>query len=664
MTSATPSASVPEGTALTLPGLLANRAEHTPQRVALREKEFGIWQETTWAGYLSRVRRFSLGLASAGVKKRDRVAVIGDNRPEWVIAELAAQALGALPLGLYQDATAAELAELLKVARPVAVVAEDQEQVDKVLEIRDALPGLKHVIYYDDRGMHGYEAPGLVPFSYVEALGTKAHEQSPHAFAKHLAALRPADTALLCTTSGTTSRPKLAMLSHANTLAMAEQFQRVDPMTPDDNFVSFLPLAWIGEQMVSVFSALKVGFAVNFPEEAETVRRDLREIGPQAVMSPPRIWENMASDVQVMAEDATPLKRWAYGWAMKAGQTTAEARFAGRTERVSEKLRRRMADWVALRPIRDHLGLARVRRAYTGGAALGPDVFRFFHAIGVNLKQLYGQTEVSGISVVHRDGDIRFQTVGKPLPETEVRIAGDGEIICRSPAVFQGYFEDKAATADAIEGGWLHSGDAGYFDGDHLVVIDRMSDVMRLPNGDTFSPQYVENKLKFSPYVQEAVVFGGGSYEFVTAMVAIDLENTGQWAECRQIAYTTYTDLARKTEVYDLVRTHVAQINRELPVPARICRFLLLHKQLHADDAELTRTRKVRRRHIAARFRELADALNGNEDSVTVQTEITYQDGRTAQVRHALRIETTARPTASPPQAPTPHAPPLPAPTP
>ena len=664
----------------TLPGLLARHAQRTPRRVALREKEFGIWQEITWAGYLARVRRFSLGLDALGVRKGDRIAIVGDNRPEWTISQLAAQSLGALPLGLYQDAVAAELAGLLQAASPRVVVAEDQEQVDKVLEVRDGLPELEHVLYYDDRGMHGYEAPGLARFEAVETLGAEAHARAPDAFARKVATVEPDDVALLCTTSGTTSRPKLAMLSHANLLAMADQLQRADPMTPDDDFVSFLPLAWIGEQMVSVSAALTVGFVVNFPEEAETVRKDLREIGPQAVMSPPRIWEKMVSDVQVMAQDSTPLKRRAYRWAMKAGRASADARFAGRTESRRARTRRRLADWLVLRPIRDQLGLDRVRRAYTGGAALGPDVFRFFHAVGVNLKQLYGQTEVSGISVVHRDGDVRFQTVGTPLPDTEVRISEEGEILCRSPAVFQGYFRDPEATREALDHGWLRSGDAGSFDDGHLVVIDRLADVTRLPNGELFSPQFVESKLKFSPYVREAVVFDGDRGDgpaddgaggrrddrgddqgddrsddrgddsaFATAMIAIDMENAGQWAERRRIAYTTFTDLARKPEVYDLVRRHVEEVNRELPAAARIRRFLLLHKELHADDAELTRTRKVRRRHVADRFRDLVDALHGDGDSVRVEAEIAYQDGRTAVVEHDLRIETVAAPSAAAP---------------
>ncbi|MDE2782388.1 MAG: AMP-binding protein [Gemmatimonadota bacterium] len=625
----------------TLPGLLARRAAKRPHEVALREKEFGIWQETTWAEYLERVREFALGLVELGIEKGERIAIIGDNRPEWVIAELAAQSLGVLPLGLYQDSIPAELAGMLEAAEARLIVAEDQEQVDKVLEVRDGVPGLEYVVYYDPRGMYAYEAPGLMAFEEVEALGRRRWEKAPAEFDARLAAVRAEDTALLCTTSGTTSIPKLAMLSHANLLAMAGQLVEVDPMGRGDEFVSFLPMAWIGEQMVGVASAMLTGFTVNFPEETATVRSDMREIGPAFLMSPPRIWENMVSDVQVMAEDTTPLKRWIYRWAMKEGESRAEAVASGRRPGLPARFRHRIADWTVFHPIRDQLGLDKVRRAYTGGAALGPDVFRFFHAIGVNLKQLYGQTEVSGISVVHRDGDIRFHTVGTPFPETEIRISGAGEILCRSPAVFQGYFRNPKATAETLDDGWLHSGDAGYFEEDgHLVVIDRLADVMKLHDGTSFSPQYVENKLKFSPYVREAVVFGGAGAPFVTTMIAIDMENAGQWAERHRIPYTTFTDLARRAEIQRLIRSHVTSVNEDLPGAARIRRFLLLHKELHADDAELTRTRKVRRRHIAARFGDIIGALQGDGDSVTVSTEITYQDGRTAEVAHDLRIET------------------------
>ncbi|WP_419161448.1 AMP-binding protein [Candidatus Palauibacter sp.] len=622
-----------------LPGRLQRQASLRGDRVALREKEFGIWQGITWSEYARRVRHFALGLRELGLGRGDRIAIVGDNRPEWVISELAAQSLGSLPLGLYQDAVAAEIEYLLRASTTRVVVAEDQEQVDKVLEIREALPHLEHIVYYDLRGLARYEAPGLLSFEQVERRGEDLERAMPHVYDTYLAAIQTEDTALLCTTSGTTSKPKLAMLSHGNLLSMAEQLQGVDPMSVDDEFVSFLPLAWIGEQMMTISRQLSVGFPVNFPEEPGTVRQDLREIGPRVMFSPPRIWENLVSEVQVMAEDTTRLKRGVFGWAMRVGGQVADAGLRGQSPTVWQRVQRWIAEAAAMRPLKSQLGLRRVRDAYTGGAALGPDVFRFFHAMGVNLKQIYGQTEVAGISVLHRDRDIRFQTVGQPLAEMDVRVADDGEILTRGPAVFQGYFRNPEATRETLENGWLHSGDAGYFDGEgHLVVIDRLKDVMSLADGTTFSPQFIENLLKFSPYVSEAVVFGG-EHPYVAGIIAIDFENTGQWAERRQIAYTTYTDLSQKPEVYELIRAHVESVNADVPEAARIRRFLLLHKELHADDAELTRTRKVRRRFIAQRFEALIAALYGDADSVTVEMQITYQDGRTADVRHDLRIE-------------------------
>lgn len=623
-----------------MPGAIRRLSQVMGEETAWREKDLGIWQEITWSEAYGRVRDFSLGMTALGLERGDRVAIIGDNRPEWVIAELGAQAAGAIPVGIYQDSVLTELSHVLRKAAPKIVIAEDQEQVDKVLEAREAIGGIEAVVYYEPKGLFGYEAPGLMGFPEVEDLGRRLHEEDPARFDELVDALDEDDVALLCTTSGTTSEPKLAMLTHANLLAMARQYRHVDPVGPDDDYVSFLPLAWIGEQMLAVSAAVAVGFTVSFPEGTGTVRRDLREIGPRVLVSPPRIWENLLSDVQVMAEDTTPLKRRVYRWGLGVGRRLSEARFEGRAPGWVDRALGRVAEWVVLGPIKDQLGLRRVRRAYTGGAALGPDIFRYFHALGVNLKQLYGQTEASGIWVVHRDDDIRFHTVGTPFPEMELRVSDRGEILCRGPSVFRGYFENEEATRKALHGGWLHSGDAGYLEEDgHLVVVDRLGDVMLLPDGTTFSPQFVENKLKFSPYIREAVVFGGGDHPYVTAAIAIDFENAGQWAERRQIAYTTFTDLAQKGPVRALCRAHVSEVNQDLPESARIRRFLLLHKELHADDAELTRTRKVRRGFIAERFSDLVDALYGSDDSVTVETEITYQDGRTAVVKHPLAIE-------------------------
>ncbi|MDP9265329.1 MAG: AMP-binding protein [Chloroflexota bacterium] len=621
----------------TLPKLLAANAARYGQRAALREKDLGIWRETSWSEYLENVRRLALGLLTLGFKRGDKLAIIGDNRPEWLFAELAAQSLGGAAVGLYQDGVASELAFVLRHSEARIVVVEDQEQVDKLLEVRASVPAVERIIYYDPRGLRGYSDDLLMPFTEVQALGAK---RSAEDFAAEVARGRADDVALLCYTSGTTGEPKGAMLTHENLLRMARNLRAVDPMSEHDEFVSFLPMAWIGEQMISLSSALAVGFTVNFPEEPDTAQENIREIGPHVIFAPPRIWENLHSTVQVKIEDSPWLKRRLYDLALAVGYQRAARALARARPGALSRIREAAADVLVLAPLKDTLGLSRIRRAYTGGAALGPDTFRFFRAIGVNLKQIYGQTEVSGISVVHRDGDVKFETVGKPLPETEVRISDSGEIESKSPSVFQGYYNNPQATARSLRDGWLYSGDSGLIDEDgHLVVIDRLADVMKLADGSKFSPQYIENKLKFSMYVKEAVVIGQDR-PFVAAVINIDMANTGKWAEGRQIGYTTYTDLAQKPQVYELVSQHVHRVNRELPRAARISRFVLLHKELDADDEELTRTRKVRRHFVEERYSELIAALYGELDVISVETEVRYRTGKTGTMRVPLRVLT------------------------
>jgi long-chain acyl-CoA synthetase len=622
----------------TFPQLLRRLAAQHPHRHALREKRYGIWQSITWAQYEQRVRRFAEGLASMGFRRGETLAVLGDNRPEWVIAELAAQSLGGCSLGLYPDGVLDEVAHVLTHGRVRFVVAEDQEQVDKLVELADsgAIDTVEHVIYYDPRGLERYAQPYLAEFTAVEERGAAAagwwEEQVEQG--------RPEDVAILCTTSGTTGKPKLAMLTHANLLWMASSLMSEDRIGADDEFLSFLPLAWIGEQMIALACALQVGFALNFPESAATVQADLREIGPRVMFSPPRIWETMLSQVQVRAGDAGWLKRAAFDWGLGIGKRAATARVRGRRSGAALRLQQAVAEVVALRPVREQLGLTRIRRAYTGGAPLGPDVFEFFHAIGVNLKQIYGQTEICGIAVMHRDDDIKFNTVGLGIPGTEVRVADDGEILLRSPAVFAGYYRNDEATAGALRDGWLHTGDAGYLDEDgQLVVIDRAKDVMRTPDGTRFSPAFVENKLKFSPYVMEAVAFGGENRPYVAAMISIDGDNVATWAERNHLSFTTYTDLAQKREVYELIAQHVARANLDLPEGARVKRFVLLHKQLDADDEELTRTRKVRRGVIGERYADIIAALYGDGRDVTIRTTVTYQDGGRVERDVTLAIE-------------------------
>jgi long-chain acyl-CoA synthetase len=623
----------------TLPRLLIENARRLGNRVALREKDFGIWQTVTWRQFADHVRAFAMGLRALGVERGDKVAIIGDNRPEWLYAELAAQSIGGASVGIYQDSVAEEVRYLVEASDARVIVAEDQEQVDKIIEIWSHLRGVLKVIYYEPKGLRSYREPYLAGFPDIEELGRAFDRKHPGLFEAEVAQGHPDDIAILSTTSGTTGRPKLAMLTHRNLISQGAGLLAVDPLGPDDEFVSFLPLAWVGEQMITVAAGLQCGLTINFPESTDTVQENIREIGPRVMFSPPRIWENMLSQVQVKIQDTTRLKRAVYEWALRQGYAMADTRFNSATPGLLLRLKYTLARLIVFEELKDHLGLRFIKRAYTGGAALGPDVFRFYHAIGVNLKQVYGQTESAGLSVIHRDGQIKFQTVGSPLPNTEVRIAANGEILVKGPSVFIGYYRNPEATAETLRDGWLHSGDAGYFDEDgHLVVIDRAKDVMTLSDGTIFSPQFIENKLKFSPYVKEAVVFGG-NWPFVTAIINIDFANVGKWAENAQISYTTYTDLAQKPEVYALIRRDVERTNADLPPAARIQRFLLLHKELDADDGELTRTRKVRRRLIAERYREIVEALYGDQSDIEVETTITYQDGRTALIKTRLRIE-------------------------
>lgn len=623
----------------TFPQFLAQHAQQTPDKIALRLRDYGIWQAVTWKQYYEHVKYFSLGLVSLGLKPQETIAIIGDNRPEWVMAELAAQSAGAKSIGIYQDSVVSEMIYIFNNADVSFIVVEDQEQVDKILEMWDQLKGIRKVLYYDPKGLRNYTEEFLMYFPAVQDLGRKYEHEHPGWFEERVALGKGGDLAILSTTSGTTGNPKLAMLTHKSMISMGCNLMSVDSLTAGDEFVSFLPLPWIGEQMMVFSCGLQIGFTINFPEEPETVQHDIREIGPRVMFSPPRIWENLVSQVQVKIQDSTKLKQKLYNWAMPIGYAMADLHFRKQKPSFWMKVKYFLADWLIFQEIKDHLGLRHLKRAYTGGAALGPDVFRFFHALGVNLKQIYGQTEINGIAVVHRDGDVKFQTVGTPIPETEIEIAESGEILMRSPAMMEGYYHNPEATAESLIDGWLHSGDAGYFDEDgHLIVIDRAKDVMTLHDGTKFSPQFIENKLKFSPYIKEAVVFGG-DWPFVTAMINIEFPNVGKWAENRQIAYTTYTDLAQKPPVYELIRKHVEASNADLPPAARIQRFVLLHKELDADDAELTRTRKVRRKLVAQRYEDIISALYSHNTHVEIDSTITYQDGRTARLQTRLAIE-------------------------
>ena len=641
----------------TLPRLLrSNAAKYGAGKVALREKEFGIWQPYTWQDYFEHVRDFTLGLVVLGLVKGDTISIIGDNRPEWLFAELSAQSAGAIGIGIYQDAILKEVSYIINLAESKFIVAEDQEQVDKVLDMGDELTTVKYIVYTDPRGMRKYDDARLISFLEVEALG-KAHEKAhPGAYDALVNATQAEDPAHICITSGTTGHPKLAVLSHRNMLSMATNLGKVDPKLETDEFVSFLPLPWVGEQMMSVASGMLFGFTVNFPEGPETTTENIREIGPNLLFSPPRVWENLAATVQVKILDASPLKRFLYHWCLPIGYEWADLKFQKKTPTLVQKLRYGLAYLLVFRALKDRIGFTRIRSASTGGAALGPDTFRFFHALGVNLKQIYGQTEIFGISCIHRDGDINFDSVGIPIPETEIRIdnpdpQGVGEVISRSAALFQGYYKAEAATAETIVDGWLRSGDAGYFDPNgHLVIIDRMKDIMTLQSSERFSPQFIENKLKFSPYAKEAVCIGQGR-EFVIALLCVDFSIVGKWAEDHRIGYTTYTDLAAKPEIYDLLEKEVKKVNDTLVESQRIRKFALLYKELDADDDELTRTRKVRRGFVDQKYADIIEGIYAGKAQIPVDAVIKYQDGKTSQLKTTIIVRDLIHPDGSTPAA-------------
>jgi long-chain acyl-CoA synthetase len=625
---------------MTLPQYLARNARDFPRRPALREKEKGIWQEWTWADYLARVRAIALGLVSLGFQRGDKLALLSDNRPELYAAMVAAEAVGGVPVPLYQDSIARELSYVIDHADARFVYAEDQEQVDKVLDLKASLPKVERIVYDDPKGMRHYTDPLLTSLEELESRGEKLHAERPAFFDEQLAAGRAEDLALICYTSGTTGTPKGAMISHANLNHAIQGILEIERYMPTDQVLAYLPAAWVGDTYWSLAASLVVGFAVNCPERPETVLDNLREIGPHVIVAPPRIWENLVSVVQVKIDDASWVKRRLARWLMPVGEEVARRTMDKRPLSLGLKILHALGEFFVFGPLRDHLGFRRTRYAYTGGAPLGPEVFLFFRAIGINLKQVYGQTEITGVSCVQRDGDIKLGTVGRPFPNTEVTLTETGEVISKSPGVFVGYYKNPEATAATVRDGWLYSGDAAMFDPDgHLVVIDRAKDVTHLAGGTKFAPQYIENKLKFSPYIREAVAVGQDR-AYVAAMVNIDMENVGKWAERRRIAYTTYADLAQKSEVYDLIAQEVERVNRDLPEGTRIAKYVLLHKELDPDDEEVTRTRKVRRGFVAKKYGDIIEALYSEAPSVPVTTVITYQDGRQATMQTDLAIRT------------------------
>ena len=624
----------------TLPRLLLRNAREFPRRTAMREKDRGIWQAWSWRDYHDHVRDFALGLAALGFARGNRLSVIGDNRPRLYAAQVAAQSLGGISVPVYQDSIATELAFIWNHADVSVIVAEDQEQVDKVVALRAQLPHLRWVIYDDPRGMLGYQHEWLKSFADVEALGRARVAQDPGAFEREIELGRAEDVAFVCYTSGTTGTPKGAMLTHRNGLEAGRMATKAEDFRIDDDYLAYLPMAWVGDAFYTLVMSLYVGFSVNCPESPETVQRDLRELGPTQLLAPPRIWENMLTGVLVRAGDAGPLKRSVFDHFRRVAEQVELLRADGKPVPPGLRLRYALGEFFVYGPVRDQLGLRRTHFALTGGAPLGPDTFRFFRAIGVNLKQVYGSTETTGLVSLQPSAEANPTTVGRPCQGVEVKIADRGEVLVRSGSIFQGYLKNDEATREVIDPeGWFHTGDAGFVDPrGHLVIIDRAKDVGAVADGTPFAPQFVENKLKFSNYIREAVAFGH-ERPFVTAMIAIDMNTVGTWAERRSIPYTSYTDLSQKPEVRGLLRDEIAKINETLPDATRIRRFVLLTKDLDADDAEMTRTRKVRRRYVAEKYASVVDAFYSGQHDVELSSAITYEDGRSATLKSRARIE-------------------------
>ena len=627
------------------PRLLLQHGRVRPHRPAFREKDLGIWQTTTWSEVIEEVRLFAYGLAALGFRRGMNLAVVGDNRPRLYWAMAAAQCLGGVPVPLYQDAPAADMSFVLDNAEIDFAVAEDQEQVDKLLEIKQDLPRLSHIIYDDERGLRNYAQPGLTSFDRVQQLGREFATRHPGFFDEQVALCQPQDPAVILYTSGTTGKPKGVCHSHRALIATARVLAEFDGIDETNELLCYLPLAWVGDFLYSYTMSLLTGFCLNCPESPSTVMTDLREIGPTYYFAPPRVYENILTHVMIRMEDASWIKRRMFHHFMKVARRVGLRVLNGDKDiGLFDRLLYGLGDLLVYGPLKNVLGMSRIRVAYTGGEAIGPDLLEFYRSLGINLKQLYGMTETCVTVCMQRNGQVKLDSVGQPMPGVEVTIAADGEVLVRSPGQMIGYYKRPDETAEVIdENGYFRTGDAGFFDAEgHLKIIDRAKDVGRLASGAMFAPRFLENKLKFFPFIKEAVAFGD-QRDKCMAFINIDMEAVGNWAERRNIAYSGYTDLAAQPAVYELIAGCVEQVNADLAADAmladsQIHRFLILHKELDPDDDELTRTRKVRRRFIAEKYAVLVDALYSGRASQYIETQVKFEDGRQGLVKADLVI--------------------------
>ena len=631
----------------TLPQCFLNKVqEYGAGRVALRQKEFGIWREFSWQESYEQVKAFSLGLIALGLRRGDKVCSVGDNDREYLWAFFGLQAAGGAQVGLFTDSSPKEISYIVDHSEATFVLAQDQEQCDKLLEIKHDIPNVKKVIYWDDKGMWYYDDKWLMSFQEVQALGNDLDKKESDRFAVEVALGEGDDLAIICYTSGTTGLPKGVMLSHTNIVEETRLYQEADTRYDTDNHVSFLPLGWIGEVSLGFAPHVYTGVIMNFPEEPETVRQNIREISPEMILYNSRLWDNLLATVQVRMNDATWINRKLYDWFLPLGYRVADKHFSKEDLGLGLRIANVLGNFLVFSPLRDQLGMSNIRSAYTAGSALSPDAMRFFHALGINLKQIYGSTEVTGGATIHPQGDVKFASVGKPIPEIEIRTSDEGEILITGPTVFIGYYKDEEETERAVlndknERRWFRTGDAGHIDKDgHIIYLDRVKDMITLANGERFSPQFIEGRLRFSPYIRDVMAIGGPTREYVTALIIIDFENVCHWAEKRGTGYTTFLDLSQKREVYQLVNKAVADVNASLPPAGRLRRFVLMHKEFDADEEEMTRTRKLRRSFLNDRYGDIVEALYDDRDTINIRASVRYRDGGEGVVETDIRIAT------------------------
>jgi len=623
----------------TLPQILAKQAQSLAGQTAIRGKAYGIWQTHNWSEYFNYTRFTALGLKSLGVKRGDNIGLVLDNEPEWLFSELGAQSIGAVTLNLFTAAVATELIYGLERVHASCAVVQDQEQVDKLLESREKLPLLKHIVYVDPTGMRSYQNEPMV-ISYADLLekGKSLDAEQKDLFDAELKKGKPDDTALMIMTSGTTGKPKMVMMSHKNFTTMAQQWIEASRLQPGDNWISISPPAWIVDQIWGVGITLVAGMIINFPETVETVTEDFRDIGPSIIITSSRFWEDLASKIRVKIRDAGRIKQFFYNTSQKIGTRIIDQETAGETPSAYLRFLKKVANFTISKPLLDRIGCLQFKEAFTGGHPISPEVIRFFRINGLNLKQCYGMTETAGIFQVQPDGEVKPETVGKPLPKATIKIADDQEVLVSGDFVFKGYYENPEATAEALQDGWFYTGDAGYLDDNgHLMILGRKQDIMRTQDNEVFSPDFIETRLKFSPFIKEAVIWGEGK-DYLSAFINIDFENTGSWAEEHKIPYTTYTDLSTQSAIEQLIQKEVNEVNTSLPKAMRLSKIILLYKLLDADDEELTRTGKVRRKFVAERYKELIEAFYTDKTELEVKGQVNYRDGTIGVIESTVQI--------------------------